>query len=96
MPEIVFSDHALFEMERRAIPIEAVVAVVNNSTMGMPSRQGRLIIQGKYFDRHLSKEMVLRVIGTEERGAFRVITAYKTSKLEKYWKEVTDEDNIRP
>jgi hypothetical protein len=31
--------------------------------------------------------MLLRVIGKEVDEVFIVITAYKTSKIEKYWKE---------
>ncbi len=31
--------------------------------------------------------MLLRVIGKEIIGSFIVITVYKTSKIEKYWKE---------
>lgn len=33
----------------------------------------------------MDKEMLLRVIGSEIAGRFHVITAYKTSKIGKYW-----------
>jgi len=32
-------------------------------------------------------EMLLRVIGEESENEFHVVTVYKTSKIEKYWKE---------
>jgi len=51
------------------------------------SRKGRVILQSKYKNSIEQKEMLLRVIGKEVNGVFIVITAYKTSKIEKYWKE---------
>ncbi len=44
-------------------------------------------MQGKYFDPVLKKEMVLRIIGIKEQTALKVVTVYKTSKFDKYWKE---------
>ena len=37
------------------------------------------------FDR---KKMLFRVIGIRTSDSFKVITVYKTSKIEKYWAEV--------
>jgi len=33
------------------------------------------------------KEMLLRVICEKRHGAFFIVTAYKTSKVDKYWKK---------
>lgn len=52
----------------------------------MPSKKGRVIVQNRYFDEVEGKEMLLRVIGKEYGTEFRVITVYKTSKIDKYWK----------
>lgn len=93
MLEIAFSDHAVFEMGRRAITKEVVIDVVTNPAITIPSTQGRVVLQGKYTDPVLAKEMVLRVIGAKEREVFKVITVYKTSKFDKYWSE-GDESNI--
>jgi len=41
--------------------------------------------QNKYFDKTEGKDMLLRVIGKESPKGFVLITAYKTSKIEKYW-----------
>ena len=32
-----------------------------------------------------SREMLLRIIGIEQPGEFKVVTVYKTSKIDKYW-----------
>jgi hypothetical protein len=64
-----------------------VIEVIENPATSEPSRRGRIILQGRYLDSHLNKEVVLRVIGIKEQAAFKVITVYKTSKFAKYWKE---------
>jgi len=47
----------------------------------------RRICQSKYFDSGTGKEMLLRVICEERNTLFSVITAYKTSRIDKYWIE---------
>jgi len=44
------------------------------------------VIQGRYHDQKYNKQMLLRIIGEELDGRFQVITVYKTSKIEKYWR----------
>lgn len=53
----------------------------------MPAKKNRIIMQGKYYDHIENKEMLLRVIGEESEKEFHVVTVYKTSNIEKYWKE---------
>jgi hypothetical protein len=81
------SEHAEYEIRKRSIPEDAIESVLENPSFRFPSREGRVVFQGKYFDAMLSKEMVLRIICVEEAEGFKVITAYKTSKFEKYWPE---------
>ena len=50
----------------------------------MPQEKGLELF--KYFDKIEQKQMLLRVIGRETEKGFVVITVYKTSKIEKYWK----------
>jgi len=83
--KINISQHALFEMQRRKIPEEALRAVVDSPQTRMASRHGREILQGIYFDAHLGKDMLLRVVGVYEPDGFKVITIYKTSKFDKYF-----------
>ena len=83
---IVFSNHAILEINRRKIKIEDVERLINNPPQKIPSKKNRIIIQGKYHDKDHNKEMLLRIIGEELEGSFYVITAYRTSKIEKYWK----------
>ena len=39
-----------------------------------------------YYDRKYNKQMLLRIVGEELDDIFHVITVYRTSKIEKYWR----------
>ena len=83
--KIRLTDHARFEASRRSIPEEDIASVVQSPGQRTPSAKGRGILHNKYYDRDEGKEMLLRVIGREKDDVFEVITAYRTSKIEKYW-----------
>ncbi|NWG04550.1 MAG: DUF4258 domain-containing protein [Syntrophaceae bacterium] len=85
--QIIFTEHARFEMNRRQISEELVKTVITNPDQRRITRKGRVVLQSKYTNITEKKEMLLRVIGKEINGSFIVITVYKTSKIEKYWKE---------
>ncbi len=85
--KIIFSEHALFEIEFRKIDKEEVERLIENPMQKLPAKKNRIIMQKRYNDDMAHKEMLLRVIGEELENAFHVITVYKTSKIEKYWKE---------
>jgi len=85
--QINFTEHARFEMNRRQISEELVKSVIKNPEKRYIARKGRVVLQSKYKNSIEQKEMLLRVIGKEINEVFIVITAYKTSKIEKYWKE---------
>jgi hypothetical protein len=74
------------QINRRKIEIEDVERLINDPPQKLPSKKNRIIIQGKYLDKNNNKEMLLRIIGEELESSFYVITAYRTSKIEKYWK----------
>lgn len=82
---ILFSEHAKFEMERRKIDAETVRRMVKNPQQEIAGSKEKVVIQGKYQNHHLKKEMLLRIIGRRTQQGFFVITAYKTSKTKKYW-----------
>jgi Domain of unknown function (DUF4258) len=81
------SRHAEWEMARRGIPrglVEAVIArpeqrVVDESYPGRWIHQSRLRFEdGKMY--------LLRVVVAEDEQPPLVITTYRTSKIEKYWR----------
>ena len=89
--DVIINEHARFEIQRRAIEETDIITLINKPQQRISSIRGRIVLQSKYFDKTERKEMLLRVIGKESPEGFIVITAYKTSKIGKYWgKEVIE------
>jgi len=85
--KVVFSEHAVFEIKRRGIEKVSVKEVVERPQQEIPSRNNKIILQSKYLNSQQNKEMLLRVIGRKTGGEFFIITAHKTSRIEKYWQK---------
>jgi len=85
MPQkpIVIGNHARFEMRRRGVSEAEVTAVIRNPGQVLPSRKGREVRQSKFS----SGKMLLRVVVKEVSGAYHMVTAYKTSKVAKHWRQ---------
>ncbi len=71
--------HARFEMRRRHIKRAEVTATIRSPGQIVPSRKGREIYQS------LTGSMLLRVVVKEDKNVYHVVTAYRTSKVRKYW-----------
>jgi len=84
MKPVRFSDHARLEIVRRDIPFAVVEQVLSSPEQSVPehgglvARQSRVDLEGK---RHL-----VRVIVAEQPDATVVVTAYRTSRIGKYWR----------
>lgn len=76
------SEHAGFEMKRRGINRADVIATVRNPGQVVSSIKGRRIFQSLIGAKG---QMLLRVVVKESPDAYHVVTAYKTSKVDKYW-----------
>lgn len=83
--DIVISDHARFEMARRQLPEELVRNIAQNPEQVVRLRHERKACQSKYYDSIGGRQMPLRVICEERQGQLSVVTAYRTSKIDKYW-----------
>jgi hypothetical protein len=83
MKPIQISGHARFEMQRRDTTEAEVEAVVRNPGQVLPARNGRQIHQSKVGP---EGHLLLRVIVKDEPTAYVVVSAYKTSKVGKYWR----------
>jgi len=80
---IRISRHARFEMKRRGISRNQVVGMVRAPDQVIPSTHGRDVYQGLIGR---AARMLLRVVVAEGDDAYHVVTAYKTSKIDKYWR----------
>lgn len=92
MPDIepihkfVFTDHALKEMARREITQEDARAVLAKPEQMEMVRDGRAVYQSRIGMGEPPKTYLLRVFVDIEPVPPFVVTVYRTSKIEKYWR----------
>ncbi len=79
------SDHAKAECERRQIPLDVLQSVLEQPGQIVPADHRRSAYQSKV--QIGDKICLVRVIVDEHEDPAAVITAYRTSKIEKYWSE---------
>lgn len=82
----IFSDHALAEMARRGISKDEAAAVLAKPEQSELIRAGRTVYQSKLHFGVPSKEYILRIFVDIDRSPPQVVTVYRTSKIEKYWR----------
>jgi hypothetical protein len=84
MKLVRFSDHARLEIVRRDIPFEIVEQVLRSPEQvvpehgGLAARQSRVELEGKQY--------LVRVVVAERSDAAVVVTVYRTSRIDKYWR----------
>ena len=80
------SSHAEWEMTRRGIPPALVQAVMDHPEQRLvdESRAGRWIYQSRLRFED-GKMYLLRIVVAEDEQPPVIITAYRTSKIQKYW-----------
>jgi hypothetical protein len=85
--DYIFTDHARIEIQRRGLSEEMVRAILLAPEQRLEVRPGREVLQSKISSRQPEKAYLLRVIVDTDRHPAEVVTAYRTSKIEKYWRE---------
>ena len=71
--KIIFSEHALFEIEFRKIIKQDIERLIEHPMQKISAKRNRIIMQTKYNDHIENKEMLLRVIGEESENEFHVV-----------------------
>jgi len=79
------SRHVKEEMQRRNIPLKKLESVLEKPGQIVPERGGQKAYQSK-VDFGQGKVFLLRVIVDDSVDPAVVITAYRTSKIDKYWR----------
>jgi hypothetical protein len=87
------TDHARFEMSRRQMSEAEIAQVLAEPEQVEPDRPGRLIYQSRVYAGDPPKTYLLRVFVDVDREPPDVVTVYRTSKIEKYWR-YNHEDNL--
>lgn len=84
--EYRLTDHAQMEMIRRQIDEAIVAQVLANPQQVEAVRIGRDVYQAKIEMGEPPKHYLVRVFVDVERYPAEVVTVYRTSKIEKYWR----------
>ncbi|MFB2933687.1 DUF4258 domain-containing protein [Aerosakkonemataceae cyanobacterium BLCC-F154] len=82
----ILSKHAQTEIERRGIPISLVESVLANPQQIVSEKEGRKAYQSQ-VDFGGGRRFLLRVIVADDVQPMVVITVYRTSRIEKYWRQ---------
>ena len=81
----VFSDHALSQMVRRGIDRKIAEDVLEGPQQVLEVRPGRVVLQSRFVVE--GKEQLFRVFVDVDEIPKRVVTVYRTTKIDKYWRE---------
>ena len=84
--EFVFTSHALSEMARRGISQEDVRSVLANPEQMERVRGERSVYQAKLEMGQPPRMYIIRVFVDMDRKPPHIVTVYRTSKIEKYWR----------
>lgn len=83
--KLELSDHAKEEMERRRIPRHLLDSVLDHPQQIVPAERGKKAYQSR-TDFGGGKIYLLRAIVAVDTDPATVVTVYRTSKIEKYWR----------
>jgi len=84
--EYRLSDHARMEIARRQISESEVARVLAAPEQTERVRKGREVYQSRLEWGEPPKTYLLRVFVDVDREPPEVVTVYRTSKVEKYWR----------
>lgn len=80
------TDHARFEMGRRGITESELASVLSAPEQAEMVRLGRVVLQSRTQFGESPQIYILRIFVDIDRQPAEVVTAYRTSRIEKYWR----------
>ena len=83
--DYVITDHATVELERRGLSTQAIDNILRKPEQRLEVRSGRVVVQSRV--REFASEYLVRVFVDIDRSPAEVVTAYRTSKVSKYWRD---------
>ena len=86
MKKIIFSDHARFQMQRRGISENDVREIIHNPGQTEEVRSGRIVFQTQLTRGEPAKKFLVRVFIDVGEASLEVVTVYRTSRIDKYWR----------
>ena len=89
--EFVISDYARLEMRRRDVTDDMVQQIVAAAEQRFLVRDGRVVLQSRVTMGMPSKMYLVRVVVDVvvdiDRRPAEVVTVYRTTRLNKYWRD---------
>ena len=82
--DYTITDHADFEIGRRGLKRETIDRVLKNPEQRFDVRLGRVVLQSRIQES--GEEFLIRVFVDADRMPAEVVTAYRTTKIGKYWR----------
>jgi len=83
--DYILTDHATRELRRRGLDKQELDDVLKNPGQRLEVRRGRVVLQSKTQEG--GTEYLLRIFVDIDRNPAEIVTAYRTSKVSKYWRE---------
>jgi uncharacterized protein DUF4258 len=80
----IFTDHAATEINRRGLTVKTIDEILKSPEQRLDVRPGRVVLQSRIEESGL--EYLVRVFVDIDRNPAEVVTAYRTSKVLKYWR----------
>lgn len=85
-PNAKISNHAKDQMDERSVSEEMVLDVLRNPDQKIAVNKNKMVFQAKkYFD-DAERMFLVRVFVNTLKNPNLVITVYRTSKIDKYWR----------
>jgi hypothetical protein len=82
--DYTISGHAAYEIDRRGIKAETLNQVLKNPGQRFDVRPGRVVLQSRIQES--GREFLIRVFVDIDRSPAEVVTAYRSSRIAKYWR----------
>ena len=81
--------HGRQQLRVRGIPVSLVDLTLRNPDQRLPVRAGREVFQRRFVELPGAVYSLVRVFVDVDRTPPEVVTAYRTSKVGKYWRSET-------
>ena len=86
MQTYILTEHALMQMRRRGITVDHVLQVMTSPEQKVDLREGRVVYQSRLLFGKTTHLFLVRVFVDVDRVPNEVVTVYRTSKINKYWR----------
>jgi hypothetical protein len=87
MKEALLTPHAEFELKRRSLTEAMVRGIIEKPEQSIEVRKGRWVYQSRISMGSPPKTYLVRIRLDIDRVPTEIVTAYRTTKIEKYWRK---------